>query len=243
VTLPDKRLLSPGLAARTHHAGLETIYVYNHLPRTGGMTIARVLGTWFEPVLDYQTTESDDARERWLAEPINIAGLRPGQVLIGHYTGTGSLESRYPMVFDNDRFRLITFLRDPWAATMSCLKSPAGKHLIETTDPSRGLMRLSGWMSRALGVPPLSPEAALGRYWFVGLTEYITESLTALATLLRVPLPNISRTNASPDGLVIPVSKSRFAEFCAASALDFKLHRIATFRLEQQLRHLSTGAS
>lgn len=216
-----------------------SVYVFNHLPRTGGVTVSAALASWFDPVFDYQDGPTDEARRRWLRNPLDVDRLKPGQVLIGHYTGEGALERRYPGLLSNPRVRAITFLRDPWDASLSALRSQAGAHLL-TAGSDCALMSLAGWMSKALGVPLLSLRVALERYWFVGTTERLADSIAALARLVGRDAAKVEVNNASDRNLDLEISGTLRNRFRSAARSDFELHSIATRRLEESLRRLAT---
>lgn len=214
------------------------ILVFNHLPRTGGLTLATILSTWLEPVYDYQSDASEVARHAWRSHPIDLKSLRKGQVLIGHYGGDTPIDMRYPDIFVNPRFRVLTVLRDPWSATQSALASKAAVHLLETASLGDTALALAGRMGRALGAPPLSAKEALSRYWFVGTTERLSDSVRLLAQRLGVGVPsNIPFMNRSTRSMPEEVDQA-FERFRCAAQIDYELHAEANARLNSDIaRH------
>jgi hypothetical protein len=212
---------------------LPYLIVFNHLPRTAGLTLTTLLATWRHVTLDYQSDDSEHARNSWLARPLHLDQLAPGSALVGHYTGAGRLSARYPHIFDDARFRLVTFLRDPWATALSALGSSAGQHLLAARAPAEAAMSLAGAFAKALDVPPLAPREALARYWFVGLTERLETSMQLLARRLGHAAPEAMLThNARTAQVGLPEQPP--SSFRAAARDDYALYDIARARLEQE---------
>ncbi len=209
------------------------IYVFNHLPRTAGGALTEALTRWFHPVFDYQTSPDDEARRRWLSCRIDLKRMQPGQILIGHYTGTdGALHVRYQEVFDSERYRLITFLRDPWEMAISNFRYFAGLQELDSAKPDTAILALVNCYGKALNSPPLPPDEALDTYWFVGETGCLQLCCDRLADLVAMKRYQLKRVNRSVSFLKMKISLNTEQLFKEQSNIDFQLYRIAQSRAQ-----------
>jgi len=216
---------------KDHH-----IYVFNHFPRTAGGALIEALSQWFCPVFDYQKSPDNDARNRWLSDRIDLKRLRPGQILIGHYTGSGAaLHQRYPEVFDADRYRLITFLRNPWEMAISNYRYLAALREVDAANPDRVVLALVNCYSKGLGSPPLQPNEALNAYWFVGETGCMQLCCDRLAEALTMKPYRLNRVNESPSVLKAIISPNTEPLFREQSNIDFQLYRLARLRAQMAI--------
>jgi hypothetical protein len=199
------------------------VYIFNHVPRTGGASLGRVLSRWFEPVWDYQVGADGAARERWLDNPLSLATLPGGSAVVGHYGGEGGrLRDRYPEVFTSPRYRLITFLRDPWQLALSY-----ARRMTEETSgamsPREAVLSIAGVFTRSLGQDGQPPARVLDDYWFVGTTESIQSCCDALADRSGRPRERVEQSNAARAAFAPP--GELWSEFQERAADDLRLHR------------------
>ena len=84
--------------ALRHHP-LDFVYVFTHIPRTGGAALGALLARVFNPVYDYPGRTRDEFADGWTNRW--SWALCGGDVLLGHYTARGAtLFERYPELGD-----------------------------------------------------------------------------------------------------------------------------------------------
>jgi hypothetical protein len=200
------------------------VYVFNHVNRTAGASFGQVLARWFRPVWDYQAGPDPASRERWLSHPLRLRDVPDGSVVMGHYTGAGGrLRERYPEVFSSRRYRVITFLRNPWHLALS----HARRAVAETggaKPAAEAVLEIAGIFSKNLG----SDDRALPRlneYWFVGTTENLPACCDALADRLSRPRVVVPHTNAALAPIALDPGLP--GEFRDRARADTLLHRRA----------------
>jgi len=205
------------------------VYVFNHIPRTGGGALAVMLASVLRPVYDYPgQTEAEFAR--WLETPVALDSLGAGDLLIGHYTAPGGwLLQRYPEAFDSSRYRLITVLRDPWAWVCSLLRY-FGREGLGFGSEKEAVTRLAGLYSRVLEVPGDSGQDALSAYWFVGITEDLQSAADRLLHVWRKPPRQLNAVNLSAPRHSHAPPALPPSDYLQMAASDVGLYRAAVVR-------------
>jgi hypothetical protein len=221
---------TPGTAAD----GGDFVYIFNHIPRSAGGAVGRLLGSILRPVFDYPGPTANALRD-WLASPVALESLPPGSVLMGHYTAPGGrLHERYPIATLSPRYRLVTILRDPWSWACSHLRY-FGVRQLECERVEEVLDKLSGTYARALNVPALTPSAALDRYWFVGTVERIQVACDCLLAELGKPRAALERINPSSKRAGPEPSQALRVRYLARAEMDLSLYRTAAARLARSV--------
>lgn len=183
----------------SRHNPLDFVYVFNHVPRTGGAALGALLGRVLNPVYDYPgRTRSEFAR--WLKQPVRLSSLRGGDVLLGHYTARGAtLFERYPGLWGSCRFRLLTLLRDPSDWSRSMLRQ-FGPEELGPVSPDDQTPVWKGLFERTLNLPAGARCAPLDAYWFVSVTERLQQGADDLLDALGRPHARLTKSNTSGTG-------------------------------------------
>lgn len=210
----------------------DAIYVFNHLQRTAGGAMTAALGTRLRMVLDYQAGPTDQDLAHWLAHPIMLDRLRPGDMLIGHYTAPGGrLHERYPSVFESPRYRLVTFLREPldWVESQLRYFGCAG---LDVHDEDEAIDVLAGTFARMYGLPGGSLHAhPLDAYWFAGAYSRTADDARRLLHQLGIDAQALRVVNAGPESGVMPLlDAGQRARYRRVAAADFELYNRITRR-------------
>jgi hypothetical protein len=217
------------------------ILLFNHIPKTGGHTVAKALSATFEPLYDYTADASPEAFERWRRHPVAAARVRDSMVLLGHFTGEGCRPGeRYPALVRDPRVKLTTWLRNPTELALSSFFYR--RRLGECVDSNfrDALFEMVGIYAHAFSITSEADDitGALWSYSFVGITEQMTLSCLLLAEHLQVDLPvcaigheNRTERMCYPAGWMDAVSA-----FNEAARLDHLVYRVAR-------RHLSSGST
>jgi hypothetical protein len=212
------------------------IVVFNHIPKTGGNTVALALSQRFELLHDYVADGSLESFERWKRCPVAPARLRDGTLLLGHYTGEGCRpQERYPRLLREPQVRLVTFLRRPTELALSsyfyrlrlgeCTEADFRDVLFEMVG-----IYAHGFEVTAGAITTRPPSCA---YAFVGITELMALSLSRLAHCLGVhpPAGPVGRENASQRPVYPSDWRRVVVDFDRAAAQDHQIYRHAVQRL------------
>jgi len=206
------------------------IILFNHIPKTGGHTVAKTLSERFQLLYDYVPDAFAESFQRWRTRPLSSSRVHDGVVLLGHFTGDGCRPAeRYPGLLRDSRVRLITFLRNPTELALSryfyCLRQGE----CSEADFRDVLFEMAGVYSGVFA------GDAGSRYAFVGITEQMTVSLSLLAQMLQVDLPlqSVGRENATQRLRYPPGWQVTMREFEEASLEDHRLYRAACERLSE----------
>jgi hypothetical protein len=208
-------------------------HLFHHLPKSGGTSIRKIMSEWFEIVSDY--------REPWstmLPEPMCLEQFSRDQLLCGHFATDGMpLGLRYPETQDRDKWRRITFIRDP-------LETALSNYFFEVQnrpkyDPSFQPKPLGTFLREYQGLYLHHFECtadtyceALKSYWFIGTLERIEVCMMYLARVLGKPPPNIiphenqTVRRAQLDPADVDV-------FVQNMALEFEIYREVSAQLRQ----------
>lgn len=157
-------------------------YIFHHLPKCGGTSGVDALTNWFICIKDYPSPWGDidkpQAYQRFCQNPKNLQKLHQNQILVGHYHLPGSfIFERYPQCLQEDRYRLITFLRDPLQVQLSL-------HYYEIRcqriDPQmsleKNLLARSNYLASVIHCDRSNYQEILNCYFFIGLVEEFQES-------------------------------------------------------------------
>jgi len=208
------------------------VYIFNHIPRTGGVSIGAFIESIFPVVRDYPKGPTDADLAAWRDTPIDLDGLPDGTVVAGHYNAPGArLRERYPAAMASPRYRLITFLRDPQTWLRSCLEYFCAQGAALDTAATE----FANAFAHAFEVPTLSPEAALDRYWMIGTTEHAQTCCDRLAAAMGMPPRPLARLNAAQSRHDIATLSRAIRRYLAASPHDLLLYAEACRRVERIL--------
>jgi hypothetical protein len=202
------------------------VYIFHHIPRCGGTSMREAFKQWFRCKVDYRSGWGMGARwERFRRRPLRLETLPPGTMICGHFEVDGIfLHQRYPQVLKDPRYRLISFVRDPFDLRLSLLRYEI-EHQRLTGEESieRLLSDRPNWLCERFRCLADDMETILSRYFFIGITEESQASFDRLADKLgkpRVRLP--SRNGTEPRGF--PVDEERMAQFRQVHDLDYRLY-------------------
>ncbi len=212
----------------------EYIYIFNHIPKAGGTAARFVLAEWHTVIADYRRGASETETRRFVHNRLELSTIRRPAVVSGHYGLPGArLHERYPEVFDNPRYRLITFVRDPLetAVSMFFYVKKLGRQGF-SDDLEHYLRHYRTDYAGVLNCRDGQCDEALERYWFVGVTEQFTQSFEALSRKMKQPYvvpPKLNTTlrSAKPSAGSVAVFKKN-------NALDYDIYAAALRSLQDQ---------
>jgi len=176
--------------------GNDPIFIYSHIPKCERTSFLGILREMFRLINDYPpqafyyNKEEEGKKELVLFEfnAPDYLNLKPYQVLAGHYFSPRfSLSKRYPKVFQNNRVKLITFLRDPLSCRISLYSYGHKKGHIYAIGYSleEFLLKESNNIASFLQCDYDNYKQRLEYYFFVGIMEKYSESIQILSQRLK----------------------------------------------------------
>jgi len=185
-------------------------YVYHHLMKCGGTSVTMALQKWFNLQLDHISVESKKIElNQYLKYKLNLENINSNSCIISHFHFDGTfLHQRYPEVLEpKSEFKIFTFIRDPLAIRASLYyyerKRGGFQNLtLKTYINNSG----SNFLAKLFPCDETNYKEVLDRYFFIGITEKMQESIYKLSTLVNgkkitVPVVNTSQKDNQLDEL------------------------------------------
>jgi Sulfotransferase family. len=243
----------------------DPVLVFNHIPKCYGQSLRVYFRAFMATHTDYEAGFACAEDHRRFA--YDVSTLAADDLLIGHFTSsTMNLDERYPEVLSNPRFRLFTFVRDPLDRQISqyYYSFRSGRNRKGVTMEEHPLAKVLSTASNSIaGAFPCNEENCeemLSRYFFVGVTDRVQESmrvlveriwriyseaprtravermLSSLEKVRNRGLPHENR--AKRDTQADAVSAEVLETFRRNNVVDYKIYQIAQRRLDADLAEL-----
>lgn len=219
----------------------EFIYVFNHIPKAGGTAARFVFNEWHAVVTDYRKGPGEQETRAYVAHKLELRKIRRPAIVSGHYGLPGArLHERYPEVFVDPRYRLITFLRDPLETALSTyfyVKKLGRPGFSDDLD--HYLTHYRTGYTTVLNCADGNYDRALAHYWFVGITERFSDSIRLLGRMMdkdyfTAPVLNVTPRGTQPSAEAIGVFRSNNAE-------DYALYNAAVRDFERAFGKFEAG--
>lgn len=208
-------------------------YIFHHLPRCGGTSLRSSLSASKRVFNDY--------RLGWgKVYPFKypLARFDENDCLSGHFELEGChLFQRYPKIFDNRRFILFTFIRDPLDLIISYYYYRLKMEKNVDKDIRNHLFMHKNYLAKVLNVTFQNYKTILDRYDFIGIFEEYDESLLRLSTLLgnkNLIKKNINK--AKKNELLNSITPEDIIKFKKQNELDFTIYKYCLERFNNKKR-------
>jgi hypothetical protein len=201
------------------------IYVFHHIPKCGGTSVRQSLDNWLSIVKDYRKGET-----RQYPEKVDLSALRACHCLCGHFEIDGYyLHQRYPEILASDRYRIITFVRDPLQIQLSLFKYEKLKGRAKTDSIVEHLAYRPNYLANRFPAALHDYKKVIDRYFFIGILEEAQKSMDLLASMMgkrpiSLPRLNQSRTDRDKDPSEEKISPKVETMFKEDNALDYLVY-------------------
>lgn len=242
----------------------EPTFVFHHIPKTAGTSFMAVLHNWFNVISDYEGLFQN--RHDFRLHPVDIERLSANTILAGHWnTAISGIDLRYPSLKGNPRVQFFTFLRDPLEMHISMFnyrwkKDPEDCKLHKRYETLESyLLSVRNQIAKLLGCEPLNYKNILDRYYFIGITENMEESLglfhkKTLQTLRNFPDSTMAKRQlyimqtkppiTQPRLNVVKrsndkdqISEEALALFMERNSLDYSIYNYAVSVNEREIQN------
>jgi hypothetical protein len=146
------------------------------------------------------------------------------------------LNIRYPRVWQNQDFKIFTFIRDPLEIKISLYYFEKKRGQREGISLAQHLLERKNYIAGVLNCTLDNYKEVLDRYFFIGITEHLQSSMDKLADLLnkrkaKLPVLNLSQR----DSQVSSLAPEMINRFKAANELDYRIYDYCLTRFRQTL--------
>jgi hypothetical protein len=196
-------------------------FIFHHLPRCGGTSLRKSIKTLKHVYNDY--------RFGWgKVYPIKypIDKFNEDDCLSGHFELEGyHLFQRYPEVFENSRYKIFTFIREPLDLCIShyYYKKKNGQKVHKSINFH--ILSTENYLAGVLNVNKSNYKRILDRYDFIGIFERYDESLKQLSLFFGSgSLDEIKINQAERSSSVNTITEDDINLFKEKNSLDYLIY-------------------
>lgn len=228
--------------------GSSPIFIFNHIPKCGGTSFNLILRNWFYLKKDYSPHEIIFRDEKRLEEEFekfenfspDLKTLKPWVILAGHYHNSRfRLSRRFPDIYENQKVKLITFVRDPLSHHLSMYKfgKKKGHDFVKGLSLSDYLKKDSNFLATTLECTLENYKSRIDGYFFAGIVEEYEESLKQLSSKLgkamveKIPIENQTNSNT----LYVSLSEEEINLFKESNKLDYLIYDYCLTKLQNKV--------
>ena len=198
----------------------DKIVIFHHIPKCAGTSINNTLEKWYFLKMDTYYRKGYYFREK-----INLNKLKNCHCITGHFEYENFyIKDRYPEIYNSERFRLITFIRDPLKTSISLYYY--GKKLNVNHIPlTEFLFKEKNYIANRFPCNEDNYKEILDKYFFIGITERLDLSIKILSKIFNKPYIKTKIFNKSEkDSQIQKISEEMKNNFIEYNSLDYKIY-------------------
>lgn len=235
------RIVRPSLRKRVHRlvnhvsnrlAPRDPVTVFHHIPKCGGTSFNKFLSERFEVVRDYRTGWESKHKNK-----VDLNHLTNRHLLSGHFECEGAyLHQRYPEVFESERYRVFTILRDPFELRVSLYRYEKKHGVCTANSLDEFLFRERNWLAKRFPVKSHEIEKTLDRYDFIGTMDDPQLTLDVLSWKFDFPggyLPHVNATAPANQTAAAQFESGVVERFRELNPLDYLIYEESQSRFDQ----------
>ncbi len=192
--------------------------------KCGGTSLTKSLGNWFSMVYDHY--RDLNKINQYKKNRYDINKLNSETCLVGHFNYEGIyLFQRYPEILDDsNNIKAFTFIRNPLSFYVSLYYysrhfGRTDNTLEEYIDSNQNLL------AYYLPCDEDNYREVLDKYFFIGITEKMQESVDKLAKIIKKRKISVSSVNKSKKDSQISIITDDFIEkFKEKNELDYLIY-------------------
>lgn len=177
--------------------------------------------------------------ENYLNRRYNISTINSDCCIVGHFAYDGTyLDQRYPeVILNKEKIKAFTFLRNPLNFSVSFYyysrnQGRMEKSLKEYLNLNKNLI------AYFLNCDESNYEKVLEKYFFIGITEKMNESVFHLARIVNKKYYKVPVLNQSDKDSQLKILTKKFAkQFERENQLDYEIYRYGMEKLERFKRN------
>jgi len=199
-------------------------YIFHHFMKCGGTSLTLSLKNWFFIINDHYKAMKDI--EEYKLKRFDISTLNSENCIVGHFNYEGiHVYERYPEVIDEtNNIKVFTFIRDPLSFCISLYYYTRRFGRIEDTlinyvNSNRNLL------AYYLPCHENNYKEILDRYFFIGITERMQDSMDKLAEILNKRKIQMHIANKTERDSQMSILTDDFIEkFKKKNELDYMIY-------------------
>lgn len=205
------------------------VYIFHHIIKCGGQALSLSMRKWFKVYYD-NLKDSNDINN-FIKFKYNIHNLTGDTCISGHFNYDGIFaHQRYPEIIEKkDKFRIFMFMREPLQIRISLYYFLKGKSLKKQIpldyDLETSLNVSDNMIAKMIPCDESNYKEVLDRYFFIGIVEYMQESMDKLASLTgKKKIEVISENKSIRDSQVSELSPNLINQFKENNKLDYLIY-------------------
>lgn len=208
-----------------------TVYIFHHMPKCGGTAVKTVLSSWFDLVMDYISIEQLRG-DVPIDSPIPLNQLNDDHCICSHFeTSKNNLFYRYPELLKkpND-FKVFSLVREPLELRISLYyyEIKEGRRCASDQSLSEYLKLGCNYISKRLKCSTENYKNIIDRYTFIGIQEYLQDSIDIMSVLFEKKSIVLKNVNVSSrDNQYSTLNENEINMFLENNKLDYMIYSYA----------------
>lgn len=201
------------------------LFVFHHIIKCGGTSVLYALSKWFHFEYDYLIDL--ESKNQYMKTRYSICNMVSDTCISSHFAYEGTyVFQRYPeLITKPEIIKAFTFIRDPLQFSISFYYYTKSKGRYINIDLIQHLDFQENFLSKFIPCNESNYKEVLDRYFFIGLTEKLQESLDKLSIILNKKKLEVKRENTTiKDDQMELITDEYKAKFKKRNRLDYLVY-------------------